>query len=214
MKKVAIGCGAVVAAVILVVVVTAVIKGPQWFRKGVEMVEREMRNTESLSGWNPASDAPEALFPSQVGTAPLLSTAPSGGVDALDIVADGQAAVYEMGVERVVVHVFPVNENERIGLLSLATAAYERSSGVKSFVQINARTVLKFPSGSFVIAEPPGRIVIFAASRGTDLNDFVENFFATLPPAGEVADPPMIEDAPPLIDEEPGESTDFDIEAE
>jgi hypothetical protein len=214
MKKVAIGCGSVALALILVVGVVAVIKGPQWFRKGMDLVEREMRGSESLNGWNPASDTPGALFPSQVGTATLVSTAPSGGVDALDIVADGQSAVYELAADRVVVHVFPVTENERVGLLSLANAAYDRSSGAKSSVQINSRTQLKFPAGSFVLAQPPARTVVFVASRGTDLTEFVEGFFASQPAAGEPADPPLMEDVSPPTDVEPAVAPDAGLDEE
>jgi len=211
MKKVAIGCGSVALAVILIAVVIAVTKGPQWFRKGMEMVEREVRSSESVSGWKPGSDAPDALFPSQVATATRLSTAPSRGVAALNMTQDGQMAIYEAGAERVEVHVFPVTENERIGLLSLANDAYDRSSGVKSNVQINSRTLLKFPAGSFAIIQPPERMVVFAASRGTDLTEFVESFFTSLPPSSEGADSTLDEETPPVIDDG---APAFDVEAE
>jgi hypothetical protein len=210
MKKVAIGCGAVLLLAILAIGIIAVLKGPEWFRRGKQLMADEMQRIESVNQWNPSADTPEALFPSQLGSARRLSTAPSPGISALDISHPGQMAAYDLESNRVEVHVIPVTQIERAGLTSLATNAHERTPGARTTVTLSNQTMMKSSLGSFLIAHPPGRMVIMAADRQVELGDFSRAFFAAPVPAGSESGPSSEENVeidldpvPVLENEEP-----------
>jgi hypothetical protein len=187
MKKVAIGCAAVLV-LIAIAIGLLIHQAPLWIKKGQSVIGQamatEMRVSALESDWQPpAATLNDAWFPAAVGEWRLERSEPTNGFPELGLDRAGERAAYRSGAGTLDVMILPVTELERPGVMekvttALADGARGANGGTSRTTTTRGnRTHLRFGTDDHTrFWWLKGWLFVFRARGPADREDFPEEF--------------------------------------